>query len=121
MAIEEPFFGKNVQSMLKLGRAQGSIMSVAMQHGLEIVEITPRRVKQAITGKGAASKEQVAAMVANITGYDVSKLNSDATDAAAIAISYTMQKIKTNSTASKKKRSSSWDQFMKENPDKILK
>lgn len=122
MAIEEPFFGKNVQSMLKLGRAQGSVMSVAMQHGLEIVEITPRRVKQAITGKGAASKEQVAAMVATITGYDISKLNTDATDAAAIAISYTLQKIKTHSPpASRKKKSSSWDQFMRENPDKVLK
>jgi len=121
MAIEEPFFGKNVQSMLKLGRAQGSVMSVAMQHGLEIVEITPRRVKQAITGKGSASKEQVAAMVANITGYDISKLNTDATDAAAIAISYTLQKIKTTSAPTRKKNSNSWDQFLRENPNKILK
>jgi len=122
MAIEEPFFGKNVQSMLKLGRAQGSIMSVAMQHGIEIVEITPRRVKQAITGKGSASKEQVAAMVAHITGYDISELNTDATDAAAIAISYTLQKIKTGSpSSSRKNKSSSWDQFLRENPNKILK
>jgi crossover junction endodeoxyribonuclease RuvC len=121
MAIEEPFFGKNVQSMLKLGRAQGAVMSVAMQHGLEIVEITPRRVKQAITGKGSASKEQVAAMVANITGYDISQLNTDATDAAAIAISYSLQKIKTNSSPIGKKKNSSWDQFMRENPDKVVK
>lgn len=121
MAIEEPFFGKNVQSMLKLGRAQGAIMSVAMQHGIEIVEITPRRVKQSITGKGSASKEQVASMVANITGYDISEVNADATDAAAIAISYTLQKIKTTSAPSRKKKISTWDQFLRENPNKILK
>ncbi len=122
MAIEEPFFGKNVQSMLKLGRAQGVIMSVAMQHKVEIVEITPRRVKQSITGKGSATKEQVAAMVANITSHDISKLNTDATDAAAIAISYTLQKFPTRSViSSSKKRKSSWDEYLRENPNKIIK
>jgi len=121
MAIEEPFFGKNVQSMLKLGRAQGAIMAVAIQNNIEIVEITPRRVKQAITGKGSASKEQVAAMVSNIAGIDISNLNTDATDAAAIAISYTLQKIKTTSLPKKQKKGSSWDQFMRENPEKVIK
>jgi len=121
MAIEEPFFGKNVQSMLKLGRAQGAIMSVAMQHKIDIVEITPRRVKQAVTGKGSASKEQVASMVARIAGIDISSLNADATDAAAIAISYTLNKIKKASPNSGSKKSkSSWDQFMRENPEKII-
>jgi crossover junction endodeoxyribonuclease RuvC len=121
LAIEEPFFGKNVQSMLKLGRAQGAVMSIAMQHKIEIVEITPRRVKQAVTGKGSASKEQVAAMVARIADIDISSLNADATDAAAIAISYTLNKIKkVTPGVGAKKSKSSWDQFMRENPEKVI-
>jgi crossover junction endodeoxyribonuclease RuvC len=119
LAIEEPFYGKNVQSMLKLGRAQGAVMTIAMQHKIKIEEITPRRVKQAITGKGSASKEQVAAMISNITGYDISNLNTDATDAAAIAITHTLQKIKPISKSRSKKNS--WKNFINENPDKIYK
>ena len=63
LAIEEPFYGKNPQSMLKLGRAQGVVIGACLHAGLEVYEYTPRRIKQAITGKGAASKEQVAAML----------------------------------------------------------
>lgn len=121
LAIEEPFFGKNVQSMLKLGRAQGAVIAIALQHNIEVVEITPRRVKQSVTGSGSASKEQVAAMVARITGQDFSNFNADATDAAAIAVSYTLQKSAVvKPSASKKKKDSDWSQFVKNNPEKLI-
>lgn len=121
MAIEEPFFGKNVQSMLKLGRAQGTVMAIAMLNNIPVVEITPRRVKQSVTGSGSASKEQVAAMVATITGHDTSKLDADSTDAAAIAISFTLQKIQTSISTKKSTPKNSWDAFLRNNPDKLIK
>jgi len=62
-AIEAPFFGKNVQSMLKLGRAQGVAIAAAMRHGIEVTEYSPKKVKQSVTGNGNASKEQVAKML----------------------------------------------------------
>ncbi len=121
LAIEEPFFGKNVQSMLKLGRAQGTVMAIAMLNNIPIVEISPRRVKQSVTGSGSASKEQVAAMVGVITGYDTSKLDADSTDAAAIAISYTLQKISATTNTKKSNPKNSWDAFLRNNPDKLVK
>ncbi len=122
LAIEEPFYGKNVQSMLKLGRAQGAVIALALQTGLPVIEITPRRVKQSITGSGSASKEQVAAMASRLTGMDLSAYDDDATDAVAIAITYTLQRNSLTSEQIKKtkKESSSWAQFITKNPDKLI-
>ncbi|PKP03208.1 MAG: crossover junction endodeoxyribonuclease RuvC [Bacteroidetes bacterium HGW-Bacteroidetes-6] len=121
LAIEEPFFGKNVQSMLKLGRAQGVVMAIAMAQQIPIVEITPRRVKQSVTGSGSASKEQVASMVGVITGLDISLLDADSTDAAAIAISYTLQKNHATTSVKKVKPKNSWEAFLRDNPGKEVK
>jgi len=124
LAMEAPFFGKNVQSMLKLGRAQGVILSAGLNHGLAIDEYSPRRVKQVVTGKGAASKEMVSGMLQ--ATYELKELPKlmDATDALAVATchAYTLLQVvpasapKRKSTASK---SSSWDAFLAANPDRI--
>lgn len=86
MALEAPFYGKNVQSMLKLGRAQGVAMSAALSRGIDVFEYEPKRVKQSVTGRGAASKEQVAGILHHITGIDVGAEKLDATDALAVAV-----------------------------------
>ncbi len=114
MALEAPFFGKNVQSMLKLGRAQGVVMAAALSRGIPVVEYSPRRVKQAVTGNGAASKEQVAAMLASIYGnFGAQAL--DATDALAVATCHFFQ---SNSTLGGQPKSSGWESFLKNNPDR---
>ena len=113
MAIEAPFFGKNVQSMLKLGRAQGVAIAAGMARNLEITEYAPKKVKQSVTGNGNASKEQVAAMVENILGLKLPDQGFDAKDAAAVAICHHYQ---SGSPFAKKKKFSSWSAFLKENP-----
>jgi len=85
-AIEAPFFGKNVQSMLKLGRAQGVAIAAAMRHGLEVTEYSPKKVKQAVTGNGNANKEQVMKMLQTILRFKDSPKHFDATDAVAVAL-----------------------------------
>jgi len=91
LSIEAPFYGKNVQSMLKLGRAQGVAMAAAMTMGLEIYEYAPKRIKQAITGRGTASKEQVAAMLQSRLGYKIDDKYLDASDALAAAVCHWQQ------------------------------
>jgi crossover junction endodeoxyribonuclease RuvC len=93
MAVEAPFFGKNVQSMLKLGRAQGVALAAALSRDIPIAEYAPRKVKQSITGSGAASKEQVAAMVARTLKIPMSDLPKelDATDGLAVALCHHFQ------------------------------
>ncbi len=91
MAIEAPFYGKNVQSMLKLGRAQGASMSAALHRSVPIYEYAPRKIKMSITGVGAASKEQVAAMLMNILGFRDSNIILDATDGLAAALCHFYQ------------------------------
>lgn len=86
MALEAPFYGQNVQSMLKLGRAQGVAMAAAFSRGVPVFEYAPRRVKQAITGRGAASKEQVAALLKHTLGLAELPAELDATDALAVAV-----------------------------------
>ncbi|MFI3295186.1 MAG: crossover junction endodeoxyribonuclease RuvC [Rikenellaceae bacterium] len=86
MALEAPFFGKNVQSMLKLGRAQGVAMSVALSRGIDVFEYAPTRVKQSVAGQGGASKEQVAGILSHLFGVDTSDSQFDATDALAVAV-----------------------------------
>lgn len=115
MALEAPFFGKNVQSMLKLGRAQGVIMAAALSRSIPVQEYSPRKVKQSVTGNGSASKEQVAAMLATIYGsFETTTL--DATDALAVATCHFYQK---NSPASAGQNYSGWDAFLKNNPGRV--
>lgn len=114
VALEAPFYGKNVQSMLKLGRAQGVAMSAALYREVPIVEYAPKKVKQSVTGNGNASKEQVARMLMTIFKLkEIPKL-LDATDALAVALCHHYQ----NGTLSSKQKS--WDSFLKDNPGRIL-
>lgn len=124
LAIESPFFGKNVQSMLKLGRAQGVAMAAALSRSVPIFEYAPRKIKQSITGQGAASKEQVAAMLASILkADDFSDAKLDATDALGAAICHFYQgsaiggaaKVEKKNT----KKASSWEVFIKNNPERV--
>ena len=117
LAIEAPFFGKNVQSMLKLGRAQGVAITAAIKRDIPITEYEPRKIKMAITGNGAASKEQVAGMLKRmlrISDEDM-RVQMDATDALGAAYCHFLQKGKPESKAS----FSSWKDFVEKNKDKI--
>lgn len=114
VALEAPFFGKNVQSMLKLGRAQGVAMSAALYREVPIIEYAPRKIKQSVTGNGNASKEQVAKMLMTLLKIkEVPKL-LDATDALAVALCHHFQN---KGIAPKGK---SWESFLKENPARVL-
>ncbi len=116
VAIEAPFYGKNIQSMLKLGRAQGVAIAAALQFGLAVEEYAPRRIKQSITGNGNASKEQVAEMLKHLIQFDGTPRFSDATDALATAIChYLTLKMPVKKAKGKK----GWDQFLKDNPGRI--
>ncbi len=113
VALEAPFFGKNVQSMLKLGRAQGVAMSAALAREIPIVEYAPRKVKQSVTGNGNASKEQVARMLMTVlTIRELPKL-LDATDALAVAVCHYFQQ------RAPKSKGKSWEAFIKDNPHKL--
>ena len=128
LAIEAPFFGKNVQSMLKLGRAQGVAIAAAMSRDLSFTEYEPATIKQLVTGNGNASKEQVAAMLRSILGFDDSPRYLDATDALAVAYTCHMQfsnpladlreqlipKKKPHKSAKKQ-----WADFVNTNPDRV--
>jgi crossover junction endodeoxyribonuclease RuvC len=115
MSIEAPFYGKNVQSMLKLGRAQGVAIAVAMSAGLKVAEYSPRKIKQAITGNGNASKEQIAMMLKSILNIKNLPDTFDETDAIAIALCHFYQRNKINT----KKSYSGWKDFFAQNPNKI--
>ena len=115
MAIEAPFFGKNVQSMLKLGRAQGVSIAAALHHNLPFEEYTPRRIKQAITGSGQASKEQVASMLQKLLQFKEMPQYLDATDGLAVALCHHYSK---GVGEHNKSKSSDWASFVKNNPDK---
>jgi crossover junction endodeoxyribonuclease RuvC len=113
VALEAPFFGKNVQSMLKLGRAQGVAMSAALYREVPITEYAPKKVKQSVTGNGNASKEQVAKMLMQIFSIkEIPKL-LDSTDALAVAVCHHYQ------NGSLKPKSKSWEGFLKENQNRI--
>jgi crossover junction endodeoxyribonuclease RuvC len=115
LAIEAPFFGKNVQSMLKLGRAQGAAIAAALTRSLPIFEYAPRKIKMSITGQGAASKEQVAAMLMNILKFKMTDIKLDATDGLAAALCHFYQ---TNNPASEKVYNS-WKDFMNKHPGRV--
>lgn len=113
VALEAPFFGKNVQSMLKLGRAQGVAMSAALYREVPITEYAPKKVKQSVTGNGNASKEQVAKMLMQIFNIKEMPKLLDASDALAVAVCHHYQNGVT------KNKSKSWEGFLKDNPGRI--
>ena len=116
-AIEAPFFGKNVQSMLKLGRAQGVAIAAAMQSGLPISEYSPKKVKQSITGNGNADKEQVMKMLQQILSFKESPKHYDATDALAVAVCHHFQENKLKGSNSGKLNG--WKDFISKNPSRL--
>ncbi len=113
VALEAPFFGKNVQSMLKLGRAQGVAMSAALYREVPITEYAPKKVKQSVTGNGNASKEQVAKMLMQIFSIKEMPKLLDASDALAVAVCHHYQ------NGALKSKSKSWEAFLKDNPEKV--
>ena len=134
VALESPFFGTNVQSMLKLGRAQGVAMAAALSRDKEVFEYAPTRIKQAITGSGAASKEQVAAIIKRMLKLDYVPRRLDATDGMAVALChyYTARTPISNAMGEKRvkglgggkkaaKGSSSWEAFIRQNPEREIK
>ncbi len=115
IAIEAPFYGKNVQSMLKLGRAQGVAMAAGLSRQIPITEYLPKKIKMAITGNGNASKEQVAKMLQSLLGLRTLPKNLDATDglAAAVCHFYNAGKVVGG------KNYTGWASFVKQNPKKV--
>jgi len=141
LAIEAPFFGKNVQSMLKLGRAQGVAIAAALSKDVPFSEYAPRKIKMAITGKGTASKEQVAKMLFNIMKIDITMPKQlDATDGLAVAVCHALQNnisVQNNATVetgrapslqktakttkkSQPKKYSGWDTFVAQNEKRVI-
>lgn len=118
MAIEAPFYGKNVQSMLKLGRAQGVTIAAGITMGLNITEYAPKKIKQSITGNGNASKEQVSAMLQNILKIKIQDGFLDATDALGAAMCHYNQ---ISSVLSGGAKYSGWKSFLTNNPKKVVK
>lgn len=124
LAIEAPFYGKNPQVMLKLGRAQGAAMAAALEREMPIFEYAPRSIKLAVTGKGAASKEQVAMMAQRLLDIDIPQEYLDATDALAIALCHhyhLLNPVAAVAAGKKggKKLSGSWEHFVESNPGRV--
>ncbi len=118
MALEAPFYGKNIQVMLKLGRAQGVAMAAGLSRNIVINEYAPRKIKQSITGNGNAAKEQVAAMLQNLLSFKETPDFLDATDGLAVAVCHSFQRITTGKNAGKKTYSG-WDTFVKDNVSRV--
>jgi crossover junction endodeoxyribonuclease RuvC len=118
MSIEQPFYGKNIQSMLKLGRAQGVAMAAAIHNNIPVVEYLPKVVKKSVVGNGNAAKEQVAAMLGHILGRPIEPSYYDASDALALAVCHFYQ---TSNMLSKGKKSDTWKAFMQDNPKRVAK
>jgi crossover junction endodeoxyribonuclease RuvC len=116
MAIEAPFYSKNVQSMLKLGRAQGVAIAAALSRNVPVCEYAPRKIKMAVTGRGAASKEQVAAMLKHMMHFTQEFESLDATDALAVAVCHANQLKLQEKTAP----AGSWEAFVSKNPQRIV-
>lgn len=116
LAIEAPFFGKNVQSMLKLGRAQGVAIAAALSRNIPFTEYSPKKIKMSITGNGNASKEQVAAMLSQILGIKNEQAYLDATDAMGAALCHYYQ---SKSLSSGKKSYTGWKAYLADNPGKL--
>jgi crossover junction endodeoxyribonuclease RuvC len=118
VAIEAPFYGKNVQSMLKLGRAQGVAIAAAISKNLPVYEYVPRKIKQSITGSGNASKEQVSAMLQNLLKFDEKPETLDATDGVAAAVCHFFQ-FNPKTFGKKSAKGAGWKQFLSDNPDRL--
>ncbi len=118
LAIESPFYGKNAQVILKLGRAQGAAMVAGLDRGVRIFEYAPRKAKMTICGNGAASKEQVSLMVQRTLGIEIASKYLDATDALALAMCHFYQ---LTSPLVAVQASSSWEKFVASNPERIKK
>ena len=116
MALEAPFYGKNIQSMLKLGRAQGVAMAAGLYRNIPISEYLPRKVKQAITGNGNASKEQVAAFLKSMLKMEELPEKFDATDGLAVAVCHYLQY---NAVMGEVKSTKSWKDFINKNPGRV--
>ncbi|NNC95443.1 MAG: crossover junction endodeoxyribonuclease RuvC [Chitinophagales bacterium] len=114
-AIEAPFFGKNAQSMLKLGRAQGVCMAAAISMDIPVTEYSPKKIKQSITGNGNASKEQVAAMLQSLCKFNRMPKHLDATDGLATAVCHHFQ----STSISPAGKFKSWKDFISKNPHRI--
>ena len=119
LAIEAPFYGKNIQVMLKLGRAQGVAMAAALSRNIPIFEYSPRKIKQSITGNGNATKEQVAAMLQALLKFKETPEFLDATDGLAVAVCHSFQKMTTSGTGNKSY--SGWEAFVKDNEKRVSK
>ena len=113
LAIEAPFYGKNVQVLLKLGRAQGVAIAAALSRDIPIFEYSPRKIKQSITGNGNAGKEQVASMLQRLLKFTETPQYLDATDGLAVAVCHSFQR---NTSEPGKKSYSGWEAFVKDNP-----
>lgn len=116
LVLEAPFYGKNIQSMLKLGRAQGVAMAAGLTRDIPIFEYSPRKIKQAITGNGNASKTQVSGMVQKLLNFKEDQQYLDATDGLATALCHYFQK---GADQTKGKSYNSWKSFISDNPDRV--
>ncbi|OWK72723.1 crossover junction endodeoxyribonuclease RuvC [Pedobacter sp. AJM] len=116
LAIEAPFYGKNIQVLLKLGRAQGTAIAAALSRNISVTEYSPRKIKQSITGSGNATKEQVAAMLQRLLNFKETPEFLDATDGLAVAVCHSFQKI---SSSGKSKSYSGWESFVSDNKTKV--
>lgn len=130
LAIETPFYGRSVASMMKLGRAQGAAVLTALRLQVPVFEYAPRRVKQAVTGRGAASKEQVQAILRQLHLLQSSEARLDASDALAVAVCHAFScssrqfQTETKSapfvpSSSSRRRSKGWEEFIRQNPDRL--
>ena len=125
VALESAFYGKNVQSMLKLGRAQGVVMALSATHGLKVSEYSPAEIKKCITGQGGASKGQVARMLEAVLGCELDFPTPDASDGLAVAVCHCLSLSRPLLRPKAKKRQhggsgASWGKFAKDNPDLIV-
>jgi len=116
LAIEAPFYGKNIQVLLKLGRAQGTAIAAALSRNISVTEYSPRKIKQSITGNGNATKEQVAAMLQRLLNFKETPEFLDATDGLAVAVCHSFQKV---SVGGKSKTYSGWESFVSDNKAKV--
>jgi crossover junction endodeoxyribonuclease RuvC len=115
IALEAPFFGKNVQSMLKLGRAQGVAMAAGLSRDIPVTEYSPKKIKMSITGNGNASKEQVAKMLQSLLGFKTLPKNLDSTDGLAAAVCHFFN----SGSGQSDKKYTGWGAFVSQNPGKI--
>lgn len=117
-AVEAPFFGKNVQSMLKLGKAQGVAIAAALSKNLDPKEYSPRKVKLAVTGNGNASKEQVAVFLEKLLNQNIDVHTQDATDGLAVAVCHAFRPP--SASESEYEKAGSWKAFINKNPNRII-